>query len=357
MIGLMSGLAIALSLARFQAALAVDPPGCAGDVGRLERPIGHYLTRCDQSHSKVCWRLQLEHPPLGILMAEGLRPRCSSAFSVMAFIFGTNFNDVITPGGVSAGVVGGLPTNGVDQIEGRAGRDTIAAGGGDDTLLGGKGRDFLDGGFGFDVINGGAGRDTTTYAFFAGPIEANLQTGVVAFPGNSLLTDTLISIENIIGTNAADVITGSVSRNTINGSGGGDVIRGGAGRDRLTGGAGADQFVIGERGLANRDIITDFTPGVDDIVLKDSLDNGLPGAVAGGIQLLTFAGGNIAGNPLQTFFSKAPGSGGIGIGVDTNNGNVYYNPTIGQPGDTQIIAKVSLSAAAAMTANDFVFGA
>jgi Ca2+-binding RTX toxin-like protein len=291
------------------------------------------------------------------MMNEESHPHCSFAGFVMAFIFGTNFDDVITPGSVSAGVVGGPPTSGVDQIEGRAGRDTIAAGGGNDTLLGGKGRDFLDGGFGFDVINGGAGRDTTTYAFFAGPIEANLQTGVVAFPGNSLLTDTLISIENIIGTNAADLITGSSLRNTINGSGGGDVLRGGAGRDRVTGGAGADQFVIAERGLANRDIITDFTPGVDDIVLKDSLDAGLPGAVAGGIQLLTFNGGNISGNPLQAFFSQGPGSGGIGIGVDINNGNIYYNPTIGQPGDTEIIAKVSLAAAAAMTANDFIFGA
>ena len=106
-------------------------------------------------------------------------------------------------------------TNFDDSLVGTSFSDEIIALGGNDVLLGGDGDDFLDGGFGFDTINGGNGNDTTSYAFYSGPIVANLTTGVVAFPGNSLLTDTLISIENVIGTNGNDSITGNNDANVL----------------------------------------------------------------------------------------------------------------------------------------------
>ncbi|MBT9311139.1 beta strand repeat-containing protein [Leptothoe kymatousa] len=64
-------------------------------------------------------------------------------------------------------------------------------------------------------------------------------------------TDTLTSIENIIGSNDGDTInggdgnntlTGNDSADTLNGQGGDDVLDGGLGVDTLTGGAGADAF-------------------------------------------------------------------------------------------------------------------
>ena len=168
-----------------------------------------------------------------------------------------------------ANIVG---TNFDDSLVGTSFSDEIIALGGNDVLLGGDGDDFLDGGFGFDTINGGNGNDTTSYAFYSGPIVANLTTGVVGFPGNSLLTDTLISIENVIGTNGNDSITGNNDANVLSGRLGNDTLNGGLGRDTMTGGAGNDIFVYNRTtespAGSNRDVITDFQRGFDKIDLS-----------------------------------------------------------------------------------------
>ncbi|MBS0167818.1 MAG: calcium-binding protein [Nitrospira sp.] len=138
-----------------------------------------------------------------------------------------------------------IGTAGNDVITGSAANNSLSGGNGNDTLNGGAGNDFLDGGFGFDLINGGTGVDTTSYAFYAGPINANLSTGVVSFPGNSVLTDTLVSIENVIGTAGNDVITGSAANNSLSGGNGNDTINGGLGNDTLNGGSGNDTLIGG----------------------------------------------------------------------------------------------------------------
>ncbi len=154
----------------------------------------------------------------------------------------------------------------IENIIGTVGNDTIVGSNADNRIDGGAGNDFLDGGFGFDTINGGDGNDTTSYAFYNGPINANLQTGVVGFPGNTTLTDTLISIENIIGAGGNDTIIGSTANNRINGGTGSDLINGGAGNDTVTGGTGADTFVIGQ-GI---DTITDFSAAQNDKIQVDA---------------------------------------------------------------------------------------
>jgi Ca2+-binding RTX toxin-like protein len=163
---------------------------------------------------------------------------------------GTNSSDIITPFSVSPGVTGwyfglaGYDTiygyDGDDTIDGGNGNDTLFGGNGDDKLFGGAGDDWIDGGFGFDTIDGGLGNDTTSYAFYWGPINANLSTGVVGFPGNSLLTDTLVSIENLIGTAGNDTIIGNIADNSLFGQAGNDNLNGGDGNDKLFGGAGDD---------------------------------------------------------------------------------------------------------------------
>ncbi len=126
------------------------------------------------------------------------------------------------------------------NFTGTSGNDTLVGGSNDDLLQGLGGNDFLDGGFGFDVIDGGAGNDTTTYDFFSGPIVANLATGEVSFPGNSNRTDTLISIENIIGSQGNDTIIGDNGDNRIEGNAGNDLLDGGFGFDIIDGGVGND---------------------------------------------------------------------------------------------------------------------
>src|SRR4029453_1140365 len=89
-------------------------------------------------------------------------------------------------------------------------------------------------------------------------------------------------IENAIGGNGADSLSGNALANVLKGRGGNDTMSGGAGndlliggagRDTMTGAAGADKFdfdgvvEIG-RGVGARDRIMDFTHGVDKIDLS-----------------------------------------------------------------------------------------
>lgn len=128
-----------------------------------------------------------------------------------------------------------------------------------DQLFGLGGNDLLDGGFGFDQIDGGDGNDTVTYNFFSGSlvsgglvgIVANLQvagqTGVVSFPSNGNQSETLTSIENLIGSRGNDSITGSAGSNTLSGGAGNDTLNGRDGVDSLNGGDGDDN-VSGNKG-------------------------------------------------------------------------------------------------------------
>lgn len=130
--------------------------------------------------------------------------------------------------------------SGDDDITGGSGVDNINAGAGDDTIKGGRGD---------DTINGGGGSDTISYANqpIGNSINATLQDGsdsgqVLVNDSNDTVieTDSIISIENITGTGANDVISGNSSANRLNGGGGNDRISGGAGNDNLDGGEGND---------------------------------------------------------------------------------------------------------------------
>ena len=198
-------------------------------------------------------------------------------------LIATNGNDSVT-GNSSANV-----------LSGAAGNDSLFGLDGNDSLSGGDGDDYLDGGFGFDTINGGNGNDTTSYAFYGGPIVANLTTGVVSFPGNSTLTDTLISIENLIATNGNDSVTGNSSANVLSGAAGNDTIIGGLGSDTLVGGSGNDIFryfstAESTSGALNRDTIADFLLGTDWLDLS-AIDANL--SIAGD-QAFTFLGSSAA---------------------------------------------------------------
>ena len=104
-----------------------------------------------------------------------------------------------------------------DTINGRGGNDFIYGLAGDDTLIGGDGN---------DTLNGGDGYDTADYTG-AGAITINYATNTVTGQG----TDTLISIEHIIGSGNGDTVIGDANDN---------IFEGGAGDDTLTGGDGID---------------------------------------------------------------------------------------------------------------------
>ena len=164
----------------------------------------------------------------------------------------------------------------IENLIGSQGNDIITGNDGDNSLSGGAGDDVLDGGFGFDRLDGGAGIDTVTYDFYASGINADLQTGVVGFPGNSTLTDTLVDIENLIGSRGDDVISGNALNNVLSGNSGNDVLDGRGGTDRLLGGLGDDIYVISDTSDTIIEALNEGTDTVNsaiDYTLGDNLEN------------------------------------------------------------------------------------
>ena len=152
--------------------------------------------------------------------------------------------------------------DGNDTIFGGAGKDTLIGGLGDDSLDGGTDDDLLAGGPGNDTIDGGDGNDTVTYASSAGPVNANLATGVGSGDGD----DVLRNLENVTGSAFDDVITGNEVGNILIGGAGNDTITGGAGIDTVRGGAGDDLsiFTVGtDGGTSSNPELQDGDTGID----------------------------------------------------------------------------------------------
>jgi serralysin len=132
--------------------------------------------------------------------------------------------------------------SGNNVLNGGDGNDTLEGLDGNDTLRGGNDNDLLDGGYGFDLIDGGAGNDTVTYDFYYGDVYANLETGVVKFPGNSDIPETLKGVENIIGADGRDQLMGNSADNQLEGGNGDDTLEGKRGKDILSGDRGDDRL-------------------------------------------------------------------------------------------------------------------
>lgn len=139
---------------------------------------------------------------------------------------------------------------GNDFVYGLEGDDNLFGDAGHDTLYGGGSNDRLIGGIGNDKLNGGAGIDTADYssgvlkgkAFFGAKagVSVNLTLAGAQNTGGGGGIDTLVSIENLTGSNFTDTLTGNGANNVLSGLGGHDLLIGGNGNDTLTGGAGND---------------------------------------------------------------------------------------------------------------------
>ncbi|MFG6455798.1 beta strand repeat-containing protein [Roseateles sp. BYS96W] len=125
-----------------------------------------------------------------------------------------------------------------NTLIGNAGNDTLAGMAGNDRLDGGDGDDLLDGGSGGDQLTGGAGTDTATYAASGTGVTVNLATGVGK--GGDAEGDQLAGIENLIGSEKGDALTGTAGVNKLIGGAGDDTLDGGDGADVLDGGDGSD---------------------------------------------------------------------------------------------------------------------
>ncbi|MBD2202297.1 S8 family serine peptidase [Calothrix sp. FACHB-1219] len=135
-------------------------------------------------------------------------------------LYGENGNDTLDGGA------------GDDNLIGDVGNDSLIGGLGNDSLNAGNGNDNLIGGSGNDILNGGSGNDTVSYRNATAGVDVNLGAGTASDGQGG--NDTLISIEAVIGSNFADILTGGAGNNTFNGGAGNDTINGGAGNDTVS---------------------------------------------------------------------------------------------------------------------------
>ncbi|MBU2136012.1 MAG: hypothetical protein KKA45_07425, partial [Alphaproteobacteria bacterium] len=139
---------------------------------------------------------------------------------------------------------------------GGAGNDTIYGHGGDDHLEGGLGNDHLYGGEGYDVVSYDGD--------FA--VTVSLRHGhahIEGLNGGSLYTHTLVSIEDVYGSNLNDHIYGNVETNYLFGRGGADYISSGEGGDDFIDAGSGDDFI--SLHLAGGHQIVDGGEGNDEI--------------------------------------------------------------------------------------------
>jgi Ca2+-binding RTX toxin-like protein len=153
-------------------------------------------------------------------------------------IFGGDGNDVLE-GGADMDVLYG--EEGKDYLYGNWGDDQLLGGDGNDVLYGGEDNDALFGGSGNDALDGGDGEDTAHYGDSDSGVTVNLAAGTGQ--GGTAEGDVLANIENLMGSEQDDVLTGNEFANELHGGGGADTLVGGDGADTLVGGDGNDTAI------------------------------------------------------------------------------------------------------------------
>ncbi|WP_281019006.1 MULTISPECIES: hypothetical protein [unclassified Minwuia] len=252
-------------------------------------------------------------------------------------IFGGAGNDSLTGDGNT------------NRMNGGAGDDTISTAGGNDTIIGSTGNDSLDAGDGSDTI------DYSTIT--AGGVTVDLTAGTATVTGIS--DDTLVGVENVIGTAQSDNIFGDGADSRIEGRAGDDFIDGGAGiddilgedgNDTLTGGDGADSLRGGfGQDSINGDNGNDFIQSEqdDDTVSGDDGDDTISGGsgadlIDGGLGADSLSGdaGNdtVRGGDGNDFVTALSGQNTLqgGAGDDTVAGGDNIDEIFGGIGSDEL---------------------
>ena len=280
--------------------------------------------------------------------------------------------------------------DGADTLNGGAGDDTLNGGAGDDTLDGGIGNDKMAGGIGNDTyivdsindvvtenlnegtdrvrssitytlgdnvenlelngsasingsgnalnnilfanagnntLDGKAGTDSVSYVYSGAAVVVDLsKTGAQATGGSG--ADTLVSIENLYGSQFNDTLSGNIGNNYINGN---------AGADQMSGGLGNDTYVVDNIGDKVQEAVnagTDTVQSNISYILGDNLENLtlLGGAAINGTgnSLNNVMTGNSANNILDGAAGDDKLDGGAG--ADTLLGGLGNDTLMGGDG-------------------------
>ncbi|MEQ1538552.1 MAG: peroxidase family protein [Sphingorhabdus sp.] len=139
-----------------------------------------------------------------------------------------------------------------NQVVGTAGPDVLTGSASPDNMTGLAGNDRLVGSAGADILDGGANVDTVDYSGATGGVLVNLgtagggangpinavretalTTGTVTSATAVVSTDTLVAIENAIGSAFGDRLVGSAGANVFTPGAGADAVLGQAGIDTV----------------------------------------------------------------------------------------------------------------------------
>jgi Ca2+-binding RTX toxin-like protein len=306
----------------------------------------------------------------------------------MAFPPATNGNDLI------------FSTNDpIDNINGLGGIDTVSyalatsavnvslyiagpqntGGSGIDTLIsienltGSNFNDTLQGDAFNNVLDGGLGNDYVSYSSAHGSVTIDLggfATGAAGF-------DTLISIENAIGSSFADTIIGNGINNVIAAGGGNDYIVASLGSDVIDGGSGTDTvsyttltspISLGAFGVVTKSAgVTDQLIGVETIIAtgstQDTINLSLATAPAAVSTTVNLAGAlnnvqvNLSGGAPAINLTALQFENVIGSGVaDTITGNNLANNLSGNGGNDIIAGGFGNDTIAGGLGNDTLTG-
>ncbi len=255
---------------------------------------------------------------IGLTSLVNVEEISSGGFSNIALQFGAR-SDVFNSDLIAL--------NGIAAIRAGAGDDTIIGSGGNESILGEDGNDSIRGGAGADTLNGGAGIDTVSFDANWTGTTVNLATNAVA--GGDADGDTIVSFENVTGSDHGDVITGSAAANVITGGAGDDTLNGGdgndtflvgldAGFDSLFGGNGTDRVLF---------LVDNAALGLSALAAVENFD-------ATGVVNATIVGSEI-GNALSFSLSTLTNIAGVfGMdGNDTITGSAASDTIIGGSGD------------------------
>ncbi|MEJ5169328.1 MAG: calcium-binding protein, partial [Arcobacteraceae bacterium] len=175
---------------------------------------------------------------------------------------------------------------------------------------GGAGNDTLSGGAGTNYLHGGGGVNTVDYSDASNEVTVDLsKSGIqeVYTVGATTVKDVLVNIQNVIGSNHKDIITGNSSANSLYGGLGNDTIVGSSGNDTLDGGDGID--------------VASYTDATEDL----NIDLGVSGVA---VSISPTYGSD-------TFISIEGAIGGSGD--DTITGTSSSNVLIGGDGDDTLL--------------------
>jgi len=259
-------------------------------------------------------------------------------------LIGSGFNDVLMgnagantlDGGVGVDTVSYANASGGVSVSLTATGGSSTGAGGNDTLVsienvtGSDFNDLLMGNAAANTLNGGLGSDTVSYANATGAVTVTL-TATGGSTTGAGGNDTLLSIENATGSAFNDTLVGNAAANILDGGAGNDSLQGGGGDDILIGGSGADTL--------------DGGTGINTVDYSAS-----SAAVSVNLQNGKGSGGDAAGDMISNvqnligsaFADKLLGGNGAntlngGAGNDQLNGGVDADLLIGGAGNDTFV--------------------